>query len=220
MLPPAQSSLARAIIVSTQKICDKSGKSIFVIPPNTTNIDNLSTTFVVQYDPDSCITPKPYYVLHLSCEVSHCTEDSDQSADNEAAIQSLQKTVKYLYGSHEPSSILWRTYFVVYFNNAATDEWSCIENVHTLDTNTSPLDAGKTMLDFSKSLSFQSDFDKAESIFQRLCPGEEFLSKPAPQTLDMQAENDGASQQAYQEIDYESDMSGLDIDDDLYSDDD
>ena len=183
-----QSSLARAIIVSTQKICDKSGKSIFVIPPNTTNIDNLSTTFVVQYDPDSCITPKPYYVLHLSCEVSHCTEDSDQSADNEAAIQSLQKTVKYLYGSHEPSSILWRTYFVVYFNNAATDEWSCIENVHTLDTNTSPLDAGKTVLDFSKSLSFQSDFEKAESIFQRLCPGEEFLSKPVPQTLDKQAE--------------------------------
>ena len=37
---------------------------------------------------------------------------------------------------------------------------------------------------------------------------------------DKQAENDGASQQAYQEIDDESDMSGLDIDDDLYSDDD
>ena len=160
-------------------------------------------------------------MLHLSCEVSHCTEDSDQSADNEAAIQSLQKTVKYLYGSNESSSIVWRTYFVVYFNNAATDEWSCIENVYTLDLNTLPLDAGKTeSSDFSKSLSFQSDFEKAESIFQRLCPGEEFLSKPVPQTLVMQAESGGTNQQAYQEIDDESDMSGLDIDDDLYSDDD
>ena len=70
-----------------------------------------------------------------------------------------------------------------------------------------------------RSLSFQSDFEKAESIFQRLCPGEEFLSKPVPQTLDKQAENDGASQQAYQKL-MMNRMSGLDIDDDLYSDDD
>ena len=84
---------------------------------------------------------------------------------------------------------------------------------------TLPLDAEKTeSSDFSNR--FQSDFEKAESIFQRLCPGEEFLSKPVPQTLVMQAESGGTNQQAYQEIDDESDMSGLDIDDDLYSDDD
>ena len=217
----SQSSLARAIIVSTQKVCDKSGKSIFVIPPNTTNIDNLSTTFVIQYDSDSCIAPKPYYVLHLSCEVSHCVEGSDQSVDNDAAIQSLQKTVKYLYGSNEHSSIVWRTYFVVHFNNAVADEWSCIENVYTLDSNTSPIDAGKTVSSgFSKSLSFQSDFEKAESIFQQLCPGEDFLSKPMPPAADMHDESDVTSQQVYQGNDDESDMSGLDIDDDLYSDDD
>ena len=73
---------------------------------------------------------------------------------------------------------------------------------------------------FSKSLSFQSDFEKAKSIFQQLCPGEDFLSKPMPQAADMQDESDVTSQQVYQGNDDDSDMSGLDIDDDLYSDDD
>ena len=43
-----QPSLARAILVATKKISNDSGKSIFVIPPNSKNIDNDSTIFMLQ----------------------------------------------------------------------------------------------------------------------------------------------------------------------------
>ena len=98
-----QSSLARAILVATKKISNDSGKSIFVIPPNSKNIDNDSTIFMLQLDSDSYVVPKPYYVIHLTCEI----------ADNNCskAIESLKLAVVNIFGNVENNSspILWNT---------------------------------------------------------------------------------------------------------------
>ena len=83
VLPPDANLRWPGLSLLTQKICDKSGKSIFVIPPNTTNIDNLSTTLSSNTTP----TLRAKTVLRVAPVVRSKSlyGYSDQSADNEAA---------------------------------------------------------------------------------------------------------------------------------------
>ena len=222
-----QSSLARAILVATKKISNDSGKSIFVIPPNSKNIDNDSTIFMLQLDSDSYVVPKPYYVIHLTCEI----------ADNNCskAIESLKLAVVNIFGNVENNSspILWNTYFTLNSgsNPSASgnnNEWNNIENVFLINSNNSN-EIKNSDNGFSKTFCYQNSFEAAKIIFQRLCPGEEFLVKPKPVVAPDDNDNDGdhavdgvggGNRNPYQNSDDDSDMSGLDIDDSLYSDDD
>ncbi len=217
-----QSSLARSILITTKNVFKDAGKSVFVIPPNSKNINNNSTIFILQLDPDSYVVPKPYYVIHLTCEVVNCNDRVDSDSDNAHAIDSLKRAAMNIFGNHydhDSSLILWSSYFTISSksNNLSDNDWNSVENVFVLNGNNSMFNEDRGV-GFSKTFCFQNEFQKAESIFNRLCPGEEFLVKPKP--IEEEENIEGNKRNPYQNSDDDSDMSGLDIDDSLYSDDD
>ena len=82
------------------------------------------------------MVPKPYYVIHLTCEI----------ADNNCgkAIESLKLAVVNIFGNVENNSspILWNTYFTLNSgsNPSASgnnNEWNNIENVFLINSNNS-----------------------------------------------------------------------------------
>ena len=147
----------------------------------------------------------------------------------------MKLAVVNIFGNVENNSspILWNTYFTLNSgsNPSASgnnNEWNNIENVFLINSNNSN-EIKNSDNGFSKTFCYQNSFEAAKIIFQRLCPGEEFLVKPKPVVAPDGNDNDGdhavdgvggGNRNPYQNSDDDSDMSGLDIDDSLYSDDD
>jgi len=193
-----------ALVTKTPLASDGCGKAMVVVPPFTNGIGNQRTIYVLQLDDESNVAPKDYYVVHLTTEVAR-GETKGQAAD---AVESLKRVVASFYTDDE--SVLWSSYFTRSSARLRRKGAEVPRGVFFVTEDYSA-EAAPTTGEPLSMVCFQSAFNRAKAIFERICPEGEFLKKP-----EELAEAHAALQRIGGDEDVDSDLEGLEFDESLY----
>lgn len=132
-----------------------------VIPPDTFN--NKHSIYLLQFDHLSCVTPKNKYLIHLWTK-----------GVNSESVNPLEDVVSKLFENEERKSALLVKYF--------------FDKVIQVPKKDIPSNIYMTQ-DVDSDLSLDRLMEEAKSLFEKICPGEEFIPE-VPNPEDIIWEND------------------------------
>ena len=209
---PAASVHARCILISSKSLStDEEDSALLIIPPECPGIQNPQSIYVTQRG-NGTVAPEGQFIVHLST----CLEAS--SAHGEGELRSremLRRAISRIYGASnhgskcasehvrvEDDPVIWSAHF------------SCAPCVHQRHgTEVAPgifICGGPSALEGAAGVTIDLDFafEAAEALFTSAYPDDEFLAERG-------GDGGGSHSRAGAEDDADSDMSGLEEDDDL-----